>query len=259
MHLNQLSAGHGWVWVKQGLGVFFKQPLAMAGLFFMFMMGISLLAVIPLVGTFLAVALVPAGTLGLMAASREADAGRFPMPLTLLTAFRAGSTHSKAMWMLGGLYAAVLLVVMLVSGLLLPTEALQALQGTDVDPEQVRQALLGPGLLVVALLYVPMLAAFWHAPALVHWHGVSPVKALFFSWLACWRNKGAMLVFGLGWLGIFLLAGLLTSLVAGLLGPQALAFVTYPLVLLLAAMFHASLYFTFRDSFVTHYPTPPST
>lgn len=252
MHLNQLSAGHGWVWVKQGLRVFFKQPLAMAGLFFMFMMGISLLAVIPLVGTFLAVALVPAGTLGLMAASREADAGRFPMPVTLLTAFREGSERSKAMWLLGGLYAAVLLVVMLVSSLLLPTEALQALQGDQVDPEKVRETLMGPGLLAVALLYVPMLAAFWHAPPLVHWHGVAPVKALFFSWLACWRNKGALLVFGLGWLGIFLLAGLLTSLVAGLLGPQVLAIVTYPMVLLLAGMFHASLYFTFRDSFVTH-------
>ena len=252
MHLNQVSAGHGWVWVKQGLRVFFKQPLAMAGLFFMFMMGISLLAVIPLVGTFLAVALVPAGTLGLMAAAREADAGRFPMPLTLLTAFRDGSERSKAMWLLGGLYAAVLLVVMLLSSLLLPTEALQALQGDQVDPEKVRETLMGPGLLAVALLYVPMLAAFWHAPPLVHWHGVTPVKALFFSWLACWRNKGAMLVFGLGWLGIFLLAGLLTSLVAGLLGPQALAIVTYPMVLLLAGMFHASLYFTFRDSFVTH-------
>ncbi len=252
MHLNQVSAGHGWVWVKQGLRVFFKQPLAMAGLFFMFMMGISLLAVIPLVGTFLAVALVPAGTLGLMAASREADAGRFPMPVTLLTAFREGSERSKAMWLLGGLYAAVLLVVMLVSSLLLPTEALQALQGDQVDPEKVRETLMGPGLLAVALLYVPMLAAFWHAPPLVHWHGVAPVKALFFSWLACWRNKGAMLVFGLGWLGIFLLAGLLTSLVAGLLGPQVLAIVTYPMVLLLAGMFHASLYFTFRDSFVTH-------
>lgn len=252
MHLNQVSAGHGWVWVKQGLRVFFKQPLAMAGLFFMFMMGISLLAVIPLVGTFLAVALVPAGTLGLMAAAREADAGRFPMPLTLLTAFREGSERSKAMWLLGGLYAAVLLVVMLVSSLLLPTEALQALQGDQVDPEKVRETLMGPGLLAVALLYVPMLAAFWHAPPLVHWHGVAPVKALFFSWLACWRNKGAMLVFGLGWLGIFLLAGLLTSLVAGLLGPQVLAIVTYPMVLLLAGMFHASLYFTFRDSFVTH-------
>lgn len=252
MHLNQVSAGHGWVWVKQGLRVFFKQPLAMAGLFFMFMMGVSLLAVIPLVGTFLAVALVPAGTLGLMAASREADAGRFPMPVTLLTAFRDGSERSKAMWLLGGLYAAVLLVVMLLSSLLLPTEALQALQGDQVDPEKVRETLMGAGLLAVALLYVPMLAAFWHAPPLVHWHGVTPVKALFFSWLACWRNKGAMLVFGLGWLGIFLLAGLLTSLVAGLLGPQALAIVTYPMVLLLAGMFHASLYFTFRDSFVTH-------
>jgi hypothetical protein len=141
---------------------------------------------------------------------------------------------------------------MLLSSLLLPTEALQALQGDQVDPEKVRETLMGPGLLAVALLYVPMLAAFWHAPPLVHWHGVTPVKALFFSWLACWRNKGAMLVFGLGWLGIFLLAGLLTSLVAGLLGPQALAIVTYPMVLLLAGMFHASLYFTFRDSFVTH-------
>jgi hypothetical protein len=252
MHLNQVNAGHGWLWVKLGLRVFFKQPLAMAGLFFMFMMVISLLAAVPLLGTFLAVALVPAGTLGLMAASREANDGRFPMPLTLISAFRGGPDRTRAMLMLGALYAVALLLVMLVSGLFLPTETLQALQGDKVDPEQVRQTLIGPGLLVVALLYLPLLAAFWHAPPLVFWHGVTPGKALFFSLMACWKNKTALMVFGLGWLGIFLAAGLFTSVVAGLLGAQAVALITYPMVLLLAAMFHSSLYFTFRDSFVTH-------
>jgi hypothetical protein len=117
MHLNQVNAGHGWQWVKEGLRVFFKQPLALAGLFFMFMMVISLLAALPLVGTFLAVALVPAGTLGLMTASREANDGRFPMPLTLISAFRAGPDRTRAMLLLGAMYAVALLLVMLVSGL----------------------------------------------------------------------------------------------------------------------------------------------
>ena len=34
----------------------------------------------------------------------------------------------------------------------------------------------------------------------VHWHGVPPMKSLFFSGVACVRNFGAMTVFLLGWL-----------------------------------------------------------
>jgi hypothetical protein len=69
--------------------------------------------------------------------------------------------------------------------------------------------------------------------------------------MACWRNKAAMLVFGLGWTGLLLGVGLLLSLLAALLGGSGVInIVAYPLVLLLASMFHASVYFSFRDSFV---------
>jgi hypothetical protein len=40
-------------------------------------------------------------------------------------------------------------------------------------------------MLVTMALYLPISLLFWHAPALVHWHGISPVKSLFFSLVAC--------------------------------------------------------------------------
>ena len=72
------------------------------------------------------------------------------------------------------------------------------------------------------LLYLPLSLLFWHAPGLVHWHGVPPVKALFFSIVACMRNFGAFLVYGLGWLGVFLLGGLVVSIVSALLAVAGL-------------------------------------
>ena len=56
-------------------------------------------------------------------------------------------------------------------------------------------------------LYLPLSLAFWHAPALVHWHRVPPVKSLFFSVVACFKNFGALTVFGLVWIGVFIGAG----------------------------------------------------
>jgi hypothetical protein len=48
-----------------------------------------------------------------------------------------------------------------------------------------------------------------------------------------------------------MLTGLFMSLLASLLGgTEALGIVLYPLVLLMASMFHTSIWFTFVDSFV---------
>jgi hypothetical protein len=62
-------------------------------------------------------------------------------------------------------------------------------------------------------------------------------------------------MFGLGWFAVFLGIGIVISLVSGLLGSaEFMAAAVMPLVLLMAAMFSTSIYFTFRDSFVA---TPP--
>jgi hypothetical protein len=102
------------------------------------------------------------------------------------------------------------------------------------------------------LLYLPLSAVFWHAPALVHWHGVPAIKSLFFSTVACLSNWRAFLVFGLLWSFIFLLTALVITLISGFTGDSEFAsLVLLPAMLMLAAMFFCSTYYSFRDSFVS--------
>ena len=100
-------------------------------------------------------------------------------------------------------------------------------------------------------LYIPLSMMFWHAPALLHWQAVPPVKSLFFSLVACWRNLGAFMVYTLSWFSVFLGAGVTLLLVISLMGESDLAeTVMMPLALLMAAMFFCSIYFSFLDCFV---------
>ena len=211
MKLHIVPARTGFQWVKLGARTFLRQPLAMAGLFFMFMATISVLSLVPVVGTLLSLALVPAATLGLMAASREAEQGRFPMPSTLVSAFRAGPANTRSMLILGAMYAAALMLVIGVGALFAADVAPIEMPDGEVSPERVRAMFDNPGLWAALLLYVPVLMAFWHAPALVHWHGVKPLKSLFFSLMACWANKGALFFYAIGWGAFFMIAGLLNN------------------------------------------------
>ena len=258
MKLHLVPARTGLQWVKLGVKTFFRQPLAMSGLFFMFMATVSVLSLIPLLGTLISMVLVPVATLGLMAATREATQGRFPMPSTLISGLRGTSVQTRNMLILGAMYAAGLLLVLGVATLFAGDAPAVDPNAGEVSAELVRASLANQGLLAGLVVYLPLLMAFWHAPALVHWHGVSPGKSLFFSFMACWGNKGAMLFYSLGWVGVFMLVGLFLSLLGALLGgAQALNIVLYPAVLFMASMFHTSIYFTFVDSFeLTERPTP---
>jgi hypothetical protein len=249
MKLNIVPARTGIQWVKLGIQTFAKQPLALTGLFFMYMASFSLLLLVPLVGPVLAAGIVPAATLGLMAATQEAEKGRFPMPTVMLSAFRAGRQRLRAMLVLGLLYALACLAVMALVPLLVdmpPAPAQEPATAESMLAPQFQMVML-----VATALYLPVSLMFWHAPALVHWHGISPVKSLFFSTVACLRNAKALLMFGLAWILVIFAVSVLIGLVAILTGnPQVAGAILIPLGLLITVMFSTSLYFTFRDSFV---------
>jgi MFS family permease len=237
--LNIVPARTGILWVKLGIQTFLKQPLALTGLFFMYMAAVLVLTQVPVVGPVLGSMLVPAATLGLMAATAEAASGRFPMPTVLISAFRAGRQRARAMLVLGAIYTVGSLVATLLGSLLTGEPAADA-QMPQMDART----------LLVLVLHLPLVILFWHAPALVHWHGVTPVKSLFFSVVACFRNLGAFLVYGLAWLAVFLVVGFFVSTVGMMIGGVDVArSIMLPTVLVLVAMFSTSLYFTFRDSF----------
>jgi len=251
MQLHIVPARQGALWVKLGIQTFFKQPLALSGLFFLFIMGMSLLSMVPKLGNILALALLPGATLGLMAATKEASNGKFPMPTVLISAFRAGQQQLRAMLMLGGLYAVGFLLILALSAAVDGGQfAKLYLVGGSLTAEMLQAGDFQAATLLSMALYMPLSLLFWHAPALVHWHGISPVKSLFFSLVACMRNFWAFTVFSLVWLGVFIAMGMLvTSIVAIFGSAEMVASALFPSVLLMTAMFFTSIYFTFRDSF----------
>ncbi|HQY76630.1 MAG TPA: BPSS1780 family membrane protein [Rhodoferax sp.] len=251
MKLQIVPAGQGVQWVKQGMRTFWRQPLALSGLFFMFMAAMSLLSMVPLLGNILALVILPGATLGLMAATKEALTGKFPMPVLLVSAFRAGKQQLQAMLLLGAIYAAGFLLVLGISALADGGKFAQLyLVGGAMSVELLQAPDFQLAVLLSMALYLPLSLLFWHAPALVHWHGVQPVKSLFFSLVACLRNFWAFTLFGLAWMGVFVGMGTAVSLVASLLGSvEVVSVMMFPLAMLMAAMFFTSLYFTFHDCF----------
>ena len=251
MKLTIVPARQGAIWVKLGVKTFFKQPLALSGLFFIFMAAMSVLSLIPVLGSVIALALLPAATLGLMAATQEATKGKFPMPAVLISAFRAERQRLRAMLILGVLYALGFLVIMVLSALVDDGQFARIyLLGGEINADVVMQSNFEAAALLAMVLYMPLSLLFWHAPALVHWHGIPPIKSLFFSMVACMRNFWAFTLFGLTWMGAFLAVGFVVAVLSALVNaPEMMGIVLFPLGLAMAAMFFTSLYFTFRDCF----------
>jgi hypothetical protein len=96
--------------------------------------------------------------------------------------------------------------------------------------------------------------AYWYAPVLAGWHGLSPAKALFFSFVACVRNWRAFLVYSVAILVVAtLVPGLMLGVLAAML-PSGAALVTVLmtvlLILVLAPTLFASFYVSYREVFV---------
>ena len=260
MKLHIVPARTGIDWVKSGIRVFWRQPLAMASLFFMTMAAMSIATMVPLIGPALALALLPAATLVMMVAAAEAMQGHFPTPGVMLKALRTGRDRLRDMAVLGALYAVGFLAVMAFSALFDGGQfALVYMGGEPMTREIAEDPRFQTAMWVSLVLYLPLSLLFWHAPGLVHWHGVPPVKSLFFSIVACVRNMGAFTVYGLGWLGVFVVGGVFISLVASLLAAMGVLDVgsasgvvgslMVGMAMVMAGMFFSSVVFTFRDCF----------
>ena len=250
MQLRLVPARQGVTWVRQGLQVFLRYPLPFTTLFLIFLFGAFMVVILPFVGVLALLILLPGVTLSFMIATRQALGGRLPMPGVFADPFRGKSERTLGMIKLGVGYALASLAMMMVADWL-DGGRFEALARGG---ENAGQAMSDPEMLVaIAIrltLTLPLAVLFWHAPALVHWGGVTAAKAVFFSLVACWRNKGAFTVYGIVWGGAVMLFGVVTTALFGLLGvPQLVGLAAVPAALAFSTVFYISLYFTFADCF----------
>jgi len=257
MRLLTVPASRGVLWVRSGFRVFFGRPLAFAALFASFLFGAMLLLLVPVIGTLLLLTALPLVSQGFMLATQRALAGQTPMAGVFIEPVRGGRPQAISMLKIGLIYSAASLFIMWFSNVVDggTFDALQeAMTAKTADTERLDVLLNDPRLsagMLVRLGLASLLALpFWHAPALVHWDGQGPAQSLFSSTIACWRNKGAFMVYGLTWAALVFLFALLVNTVFMLLGaPQLVAVAALPAGLMFSTVFYASLYFTFTDCF----------
>jgi hypothetical protein len=292
MKLNLVPARTGAAWVRLGLRTFWRQPLAFISLFFLFMALMSIASQIPLLGSVIAPILLPFMTLALMVATSVAYAGttgaavgavgspgapstpdssnnsgsppqrQRPIGSTMFVAtLQAMRTEWRALLVLGLISAVYFIAAVALSALIDGGQLARAyLLDDPLTPEIMAGSEFQTARLLVMCLNLPLSLAMWHAPALVHWYRVEPVKSIFFSVVGLFRNFGAYALFGLAWFGVFLVAGIAIGLAATVLvglgaigvGEGATAIGSALMIgsaLVLAAMSLSSTWFTFRDTF----------
>ena len=253
MKLQLAAARTGVDWMRQGIRIFWRQPIALTGLFFMLLGLMTLISIVPVIGGVLALVLFPTGSLGLMVGTREALQGRFPRPKLLLAGLLGTAVVRRQMLWLGAGYALGFLGVLVLSMWADGGEfARLYLLGGKLDTHTVELPGFQTAVWTALLLYMPLSALFWHAPALVFWHGVPAVKSVFFSMAACLANWKAMTLYMLCWTALYAAAGLALMIAGGLLGGmEIVGMALVPTMLMFTAMFFCSAYFTYRDSFET--------
>ncbi len=255
IQLKEVPASQGLRWVKSGLQLAMKQPLGFVSLLGLMLTMAMVLMVLPIVGAIALMSLMPVMWMLYMLAAQQAMQGQRINPWQLILVMRQSfvqGARPRSWLILGLLYIGATFVVMLIAGLLGPDmDALsQAFEqaSKSTNPEALQDPVLIQSVLWRFALSWPIALAFWHTPALLFWGGTTPIKAVFFSLVVCWRNLGAFVVYAVSWamvvLFIFLLLEMLTQWMEPSIWTQLLSITSG---LWVASAFYASLYSTVSD------------
>jgi hypothetical protein len=260
MQAVSLPALSGWRWVRDGWMLFRKQPMA----FFSWAMFVSLIlmvaSVTPPIGPLIFVVLMPTATLLSLSAARHAEQGQKVLLGTWIAPLRLAGVFRRLLGM-GALYVLFCLLLGLIAFMPFSEEVTQAVKAvtTNNDLLPLLEAVRTP-MAIFAVLYVLMAAVFWYAPALVGWHSIPMTRALFYSGIACWRNKWAFGIYGLSWLAIFLAIDTVLSALTMVGLPKSFsAMIQVPINVVASAVLYCSFYTSFISVFYSEPAPEPET
>ncbi|CAB3761257.1 BPSS1780 family membrane protein [Paraburkholderia humisilvae] len=261
MQLIEVPAKTGYIWFRQGIWLFRKNPLAFLTLFFAYLLAMTLISLVPVIGGVLPLALIPGVAVGFMAACRDTIAGKPVFPTILVDGFRSyGATVARRLLLLGGLYIVAMALVLAGSALADGGVLLRLmLNGESMQQETLANSNLPFAILTALAFYVPVAMLFWFSPVLSAWHDVPPVKAMFFSVVSCWRNRGAFVVYGALWFAVAITVSLGLSALLQALGAGDLALIVLmPASIIVTTMLYCSFYATYRGCFGVPGPEQPA-
>lgn len=203
---RKLPAGRGWGWIADGFKYFTSSPaIWIVNIIILFVI-VMVLAFIPLIGSLATYILSPIFTGGLMLGCAAQDRGE---PLTVGHLFEGFQKNTGSLAMLGVLYmVAAIVIFAIIMGLVMAlgggsglfsmmTEAGMGAGGASPEEMQQMSAGLVIAVLIAAALFIPVIMAYYFAPALVVHHDLGAIEAMKLSFRGCLRNILPFLVYGI--------------------------------------------------------------
>lgn len=197
------SAAAGWTWIVAGWKLFARAPLMwILAILVVFVLAI-VMSLVPVAGSIAFQLLNAAISAGFVVACRSIETGGEFELEHLFAGFRSR---------FGSLLVVAVIAMVAAIGILFVFAAFVGLgiigAAMSGRAEDITAMILASstsillGALVASALAVPLMAAYWFAPALVIMHDLSPVAAMKESFFACFRNFLPFLVYGIV-MGIF--------------------------------------------------------
>lgn len=236
-----VAAIQGWRWIAAGFRLYARNPLIWIVFFLIYMVIELVLAVsVPFVGAVVSALLDPILIAGFMAGCRALELDEELELGHLLAGFRSNARQLAAV---GGFYLAgkmlLIVVAMAFAGIFFgPMPEVDFAELESMDPAQlqlVARHFMVMGTVLLGLL-IPLLMAYWFAPALILFDGMPAIPAMKLSFVACRRNIWPFSVYGVAGSLLFMLGALPFGL--GLLA-------------VIPVLFGTSIYTGYRDIFVS--------
>lgn len=244
MQARRLPARHGFLWLIASFRLFRANPPVLTALTMGYFFVILAIGMLPYLGRYLVPLVLPALVVIMANGCRAIERGGGLGGIAL--------THGMErqripLVRLGGLHLLGSIVIEIASNLTgggLPLLG----SGQKIDEEEVLATLARQ-----TIIALPITTALWFAPLLTAWDDVPPLKSVFFSFVASWRNWRAFAIFGLSlaiiavaFPGLILvLGGAISAVVANILTVALML----AIIFVMAPVTMASVYISYRDVF----------
>jgi hypothetical protein len=253
MQLNKTQASDGYLWIRQGLWLFKKNPLTFLMLVFLYVFIAQFAILIPVFGVFAVLLLTPALTVVFMTACQRVIRGEKVLPSVYLVNLKGSDADPltrKKLLILGTIYAFAILLLSLIASAFIDFQQLIPLLTEQKQPTIREVQELYTGLGIGLLLYIPVAMVMWFAPVLIAWEKMSVAQALFSSWIACWTNKAAFIFYLLIWAALIIAVPFFIEALLDSLGARAvIPFIIPPYSMAALTVMYCSFFATWKACF----------
>jgi uncharacterized membrane protein len=206
---KSVSAGQGVSWIGAGWKIFAKAPLMWIVALLVLVVVAVVINIVPIIGQIAFQVATPVFYGGLIVACRSLERGG---DFELEHIFAGFKTQLANLLIIGAIFLVGMLALFVVFAFFAGFGILGAMlsgNANDIAPALVASGfsiLLG-GLVMLALM-IPLLMAYWFAPALVIMHGLGAVEAMKASFSGCLRNFVPFLLYGIVMLVLCIVASI---------------------------------------------------